>query len=123
LAATARSIINATQIRKTTDTNIVTLSADPISGEFAQPMASALMRSQLITEGSLTADNANKRWLVGNFPRAFAYYENWPIQVLQAPPNSQKEFEQDIVVQFRADERGNVAVKDPHFVVRSLGTG
>ena len=32
--------------------------------------------------------------------------ENWPITVVQAPVNSEAEFIQDIVVRFKASERG-----------------
>ena len=39
-------------------------------------------------------------------PAAFAYMENWPITVVQAPANSEAEFNQDIVARFKASERG-----------------
>ena len=47
--------------------------------------------------------------------------ENWPITVTQAPPNSEAEFSQDIVLRFKASERGAAAVLDPRCVVKSTG--
>ncbi len=43
----------------------------------------------------------------------FAYMESWPITVVQAPTNSEAEFTQDIVVRFKASERGTAAVMEP----------
>ena len=39
--------------------------------------------------------------------------ENWPITVVQAPTNSEAEFSQDIVVRFKASERGAAAIIEP----------
>ena len=55
----------------------------------------------------------DKIWYYGDPGAAFAYMENWPITVTQAPPNSQAEFQQDILVQFKGSERGGVAVIEP----------
>jgi hypothetical protein len=49
--------------------------------------------------------------------------ENWPITVVQSPANSDAEFTQDIVVRFKASERGAAAVLNPRYVVRSTGSG
>ena len=45
--------------------------------------------------GRAAADAANY-WFYGNFQKAFAYMENWPITVVQAPVNSEAEFTHDI---------------------------
>ena len=70
---------------------------------------------------SVSAANADVRWFIGNFQKAFMYMENWPITVAQAPVNAQAEFEQDIVLQWKASERGVVAIEDPRFVVEVRG--
>ena len=67
------------------------------------------------------ADDAKKWWFIGDFRKAFAYMENWPITVTQSPPNSEAEFNQDIVVRFKASERGAAAVINPRYVVKSTG--
>jgi hypothetical protein len=57
-------------------------------------------------------------WLLGNFKKAFAYMENWPITVTQSPLGSEADFTQDIVVRFKASERGTPAVINPRYVVK-----
>ena len=42
--------------------------------------------------------------------KAFAYMENWPITVTQAPVGSEADFNNDIVLRFKASERGAAAV-------------
>jgi hypothetical protein len=77
---------------------------------------------QLLVGSGLSATQANEYWFVGDFKRAFAYMENWPITVVQAPANSIKEFEQDLVVRFKASERGTPAVLDPRYVFKLTNT-
>jgi hypothetical protein len=55
-----------------------------------------------------------KKWFIGDFRKAFAYMENWPI-----PLDSKTQFRQDIVVRFKASERGAVAVINPCYGVES----
>lgn len=80
---------------------------------------------QLLVNGSqvyapgytpVTSVQANDMWWTGDFKRSFTYMQNWPITVVQAPNQSIKEFEQDIVVRFKASERGTPAVMDPRYV-------
>ncbi|MGA2063811.1 MAG: hypothetical protein ABSG86_02530 [Thermoguttaceae bacterium] len=79
---------------------------------------SRLMYRRIVASGQ-TTDEAKKWWLLGDFRRAFAYMENWPITVTQSPANSEAEFNQDILIRFKASERGAAAVIDPRYVVRS----
>jgi hypothetical protein len=74
-----------------------------------------------IVASGVTAANAKKYWFVGDFRRAFAYTENWPITVTQAPTGSEAEFNNDIVLRFKASERGAAAVINPRFVVKNTG--
>ena len=78
---------------------------------------SRLAYRRLIAAGQ-TAENAKKCWLLGDFRKAFAYMENWPITVTQAPANSEADFSQDIVIRFKASERGAAAVINPRYVVQ-----
>lgn len=77
---------------------------------------------QLLVGSGLTSTQVNDYWYVGDFKRAFAYMENWPITVVQAPANSIKEFEQDLVVRYKASERGTPAVLDPRYVFKLTNT-
>ncbi len=67
------------------------------------------------------ADDAKKWWFMGDFQKAFAYMENWPITVTQSPQGSEADFNQDIVVRFKASERGAAAVLNPRYVVKCTG--
>ncbi len=66
---------------------------------------------------------AKKWWFIGDFKKAFAYMENWPLTVAISPPNSEAEFNQDIVLRFKASERGAAAVINPRYIVKSTGAG
>ncbi|MCF0233670.1 MAG: hypothetical protein HUK22_01675 [Thermoguttaceae bacterium] len=68
-----------------------------------------------------TAEKLNDYWYIGDFSRAFAYMENWPITVSSSGVGSEAEFSQDVVARFKASERGAVAVLDPRRVVRCFG--
>jgi hypothetical protein len=62
--------------------------------------------------------NPEKIWFIGNFRKAFAYMENWGITVTKSIPGSEADFTQDVVVRFKASERGTPAVIDPRYVVK-----
>jgi hypothetical protein len=81
---------------------------------------SRLAYRRIIASGEAAAD-AKKWWFIGNFKKAFAYMENWPITVTQSPLGSEADFNQDIVVRFKASERGAAAVLDPRAVVKCTG--
>ena len=76
------------------------------------------LQAQLKAGFGLDAATSNGYWWYGNFQKAFAYMENWPITVVQAPVNSEADFSQDIPFRFKASERGVAAVLDPRFVQR-----
>jgi hypothetical protein len=79
---------------------------------------SRLMYRRLLAAG---VSSPEKTWFLGDLRKAFAYMENWPITVTQAVQNSEAEFTQDIVVRFKASERGAAAVLNPRFIVMSTG--
>ena len=76
---------------------------------------------QLQAQLGLDPATAGGYWFYGD-PAAFAYMENWPITVVQAPTNSEAEFSQDIVVRFKASERGTPAVIEPRRWQRNRAT-
>jgi hypothetical protein len=95
-----------------------TVAANPLSGY--RVFDSRLVYRRIIASGVAAAD-AKKWWFVGDFRRAFAYMENWPITVTQAPLGSEAEFNNDIVLRFKASERGAAAVLNPRYVVKNTG--
>jgi len=85
-----------------------------------QVVESRLAYRRLVAQGQ-TAENAKQHWFIGDFKKAFAYMENWPITVTQSPANSEADFNNDIVVRFKASERGAAAVLNPRFIVKCTG--
>ncbi len=57
-------------------------------------------------------------WFIGNVGKAFAYMENWPITVTQSSMGSEADFSQDIVVRYKASERGTPAVLNPRYMAK-----
>ena len=118
LRATALQIVSATQVSSgdiTSGDGVQTIAQNPISSY--QVESSRLLKSRLAA-----ASIATSTWFTGDFRRAFAYMENWPITVTQSPAHSDEDFNKDIVVRFKASERGAVAVMEPRAVVKSTAS-
>lgn len=117
----AHRVFNAAEINYSPAAgSTTTIAANPL-GNY-KVVESRLAYRRLIAAGHAAAD-AKKYWFIGDFRKAFAYMENWPITVTQSPANSEAEFNQDIVVRFKASERGAAAVINPRYVVQSTGAG
>jgi hypothetical protein len=115
----ANRIVNATQLKfEPSGSGLATLVANPATG--LRVHDSRLVYRRVLAMGVGAAD-AKKYWFMGDFRRAFAYMENWPITVTQAPLGSEADFNNDIVLRFKASERGAAAVLNPRYVVRSVG--
>ena len=74
---------------------------------------SAQLYAQLKAQLGLDGPTAQGYWFYGDIAKAFAYMENWPITVVQAPAASEADFAQDIPFRFKASERGAAAVMEP----------
>ncbi len=113
----ARRIVTATEILQVDSraqaSTVRTVAPNPMAGSY-RVVASRLLRARLAADSQATST-----WYLGNFRKAFAYMENWPITVTQAPQNSEAEFTQDIVIRFKASERGAAATLEPRFVIKS----
>jgi hypothetical protein len=95
-----------------------TTAANPLGNYRVQESRLAYRR---IVASGVAAAAAKKWWFMGDFRKAFAYMENWPITVTQAPINSEADFNNDVVLRFKASERGAAAVLNPRFVVKCTG--
>lgn len=119
LSHTIRQILNATEVRdKTNSGNRDTLKPNTLQG-WQPPIVSSFLYQLLKSELSFSSAEARGTMIAGEFKKAFAYMENWPITVIQAPPNSPAEFERDIVQRWRCSERGVAAVWNPRYVIFS----
>jgi hypothetical protein len=119
LRSTAVRIVSATSIdTRTASSTIVTYGTNPLSGLGITVAASRQLYRRMIN-GGVAAANAAATWFYGDFAKAFAYMENWPISVTQSGMDSEVAFNQDIVLRYKASERGAAAVMEPRAVVRS----
>ena len=117
LSFTARRILSATEIRETTNSNTVTISANPLGGDRpggANGTAFELLSNQYVKART----GSNSTWFIGAPRDAFYYMENWPITTTEAPVNSEMEFTHDIVQRFKVSERGTPAVIEPRRMVK-----
>jgi hypothetical protein len=115
----ANRVFQATQLTFTASgSDTATVAANPLAGYRLHE--SRLAYRRIVASGVASAE-AKKWWFLGDFHRAFAYMENWPITVTQAPVGSEAEFNNDIVLRFKASERGAAAVLNPRFVVKNTG--
>jgi hypothetical protein len=115
----AHRIFSASEIAYATNSQkIVTTASNPL-GNYR--VAESRLAYRRIVAAGQAAAAAKKWWFIGDFRKAFAYMENWPITVTQSPVGSEAEFNQDIVVRFKASERGAAAVINPRYVVKSTG--
>src|SRR5205814_8232576 len=87
-----------------------TVAANPLSAY--RIVDSRLAYRRILASGTAAVD-AKKWWFIGDFRRAFAYMENWPITVTQSPAGSEADFTSDIVLRFKASERGAAAAINP----------
>ncbi|MCE9546915.1 MAG: hypothetical protein K8T25_15680 [Planctomycetia bacterium] len=115
----AHRVFHAVDITYTADgAATATTAANPL-GNY-QVFESRLVYRRIVAAGT-SASDAKKWWFVGDFKRALAYMENWPITVTQAPQGSEADFQNDVVVRFKASERGAAAVLNPRYVVKCTG--
>lgn len=116
----AHRIFNSSELTYTTgsDTTTATTVANPL-GHYT--IHESRIAYRCILASGEAAATAKKWWFIGDFKKAFAYMENWPLTVTQSAPGSDADFNQDIVVRFKASERGAAAVLNPRFVVKNTG--
>lgn len=111
LLYTARRVVNATEITVTTPGYAT--SANPTETKTTNPIGNYQIISSQLLASRLATDTD---WFLGDVSKAFAYMENWPMTVVQAPANSEQEFTRDIVMRFKASERGEFATMDPRYI-------
>jgi hypothetical protein len=121
LAKTVEYVLNATQIEQNpnlaaANTNLIMYYQTPPEIKRLRPLTNAYVGSRM-TAGSVNTTS----YVIGDFLRAFAYMENWPITVTQQNESSDANFERDIVARFKASERGICTAMNPRYVV--MGTG
>lgn len=78
-------------------------------------VSSRLAYRMLQMAGVPQAENV---WFIGDFKKAFAYMENWGITVSRSGSGSESDFTQDVLVRYKASERGVPAVLNPRYAAK-----
>ncbi len=112
----AAKVFQALELRHT-DGSTVTVMQNPWRDQYRVVVSRQMLRR--IEASGVPSSEAEKWWFLGDFAQAFAYMENWPITVTQAPAGSEAEFTHDILIRFKASERGTPAVLNPRYVVKN----
>jgi len=115
--ATAGALTNATAPIMTSGGNVLARLPGGVQFQVSRQLRNQLVAFlQTAAGGSMNASDAataaDKIWFYGDPQKAFVYMENWPITVTQAPPSSEAEFQQDIIMRYKASERGTVSIED-----------
>lgn len=120
LAPTARYVLNNTQVKIDPNANAGTAQyvqyvSTPtlLGGQTFEVLTNQWVAARM-SAGSVNTSN----WYYGDFQKAFAYMENWPLTVVQ-DDGGNRNFTADVVARFKASERGVAAVLDPRYVVLS----
>ena len=109
LEATAKRILNATEVRHGdgASNTVQTVSSNPV-GSYGLVSSQFLKTRMAVTTSWFLMDKS-----------AVGYMENWPITVVQSPANSHNDFHRDIVAEYKASEMGAAVVLEPRKIVKS----
>lgn len=111
LRSTAARILNATETRSGSDNVVV--AANPLAGLGIRLLVSPLVYRRRVAAGDAEADAAGT-WFFGDLTRAVAYYETWALTV-EEDRTREASFTHDILVRFKASERGTPVVVEPRY--------
>lgn len=116
LRSTASRILNATETRSTETGDSISntvAAANPIRDLGLRHLVSALVYTRMVAAG-IDEDEAAGTWFYGDLQRAFRYYENWALTV-EEDRTREATFTHDILVRFKASERGTPVIVDPRY--------
>lgn len=65
-----------------------------------------------------TTASAATTWYLGDLSRAFGYLEAWPARMESLGTGTEKDFDADIVMQFKGSRMGTYYTKEPRCIVR-----
>lgn len=109
LRGTGRSIVNATEVRASTDSAAV-------ETRHANPVNDLIVLSSPFVDEVDVAD-----WYAGDFPRQFVWSEIWPVQTFLQRGDSEARFERDVVLRVKARYYGGLAATDSVHVTKVDG--
>jgi len=120
---TAQRIVTATETRHAENASAGTRSEEtigpnPIAKLGLDVLTSIRLYRRVLAGPEPVAANAKAGWILGDLTKAFAWYECWPLELVQRGPESQLGFDSDVEMQFKASYYGVAAVREPRYVAR-----
>lgn len=114
-------VLNANEIRETTNTNTVTIGGNPIKGKYeilSSQIAFNLLQATAANGGlALSETNSLKRWYHGDFKKAFMWMEAEPLTTEQANPADYAMIDHQLIASYFSRYVGIGAVEEPRYVV------
>lgn len=118
---TAAKVVNATEFRFGTDP--LTIGPNPLQGMVTSVLSSRILYRRVVKGGNagtaVSTSNAKQYWYYGDFSKAFAWVEHWPLVVEQIGSGSHWDFTQDIATAYKARYKGTARTKQPRYMVRN----
>lgn len=116
---TANYILNATTVQQRTQSSAeVREGANRESGRY-NVITSPIAEQVLIDEGGVAQADAEDYWYLLSTQKAFAYMENWSMNVQRANPTDYHMADHNIVFSMFVDEMGVPTVLEPRYAVRN----
>lgn len=107
---------SSTQLRQTNSgTQVITNQKVESIRNIKARYSSARVRQLLQNEGSMSETNAIATWFCGNPMKAFAWMQNWPLQVETVRATEYDMIDRGLYASYFANQRGTLAVLDPRF--------
>lgn len=123
-ATSAAMTLTATQYERQAgadgDGQLRMTTGNPILGQFQLMPTSPWLynRARAATGLNLSEANAKGLWFLGDFKKAFAYMENFPLTITRANPSDYEMADRRIAAAIFLDEMGIPAVMEPRYVVK-----
>lgn len=121
-AMTVEYLLNATETRHSTNSAVdLQVGPNPMKGRVeVLPTSPWVYRRATDADGlNLSAENAAGLWFLGDFLKAFAYMENFPLTIVRAAPSDYEMADRGLVAAIFIDEMGIAAVMQPRAVVKN----
>ena len=116
LRGTALSIVNATEVVRTSETGQTRL-ANPLAGQL-DVLSSPFLDELADESGSAITE---RDWFLGDFGRQFLWTEIWPVQTFLQRNDSAAAFDRDVVLRVKARYFGGVSAVDTAYVTKVTG--
>lgn len=117
---TFNRVLNSTEVRETTNTNSVTISPNPVKQNFQLLESPIVFNRAKAADGlNLSADNAKKLWIAGEFKKALKWMEAWALRVRQAQATEYVMLDRGLIAAYFANHRGIGAVVEPRYLVKN----